>query len=222
MNITTFNRPKGTLEDTVALVRSRATTQPDIIAVQECRKPRADAHDHAWNTHHQHKGVGVAVRPDWSVTHGPTLTSISANTFIVDAAGTSLHILNVWAHHDPKSYFVGVLNALTEARPFLRSGTAIVLGDFNAHPCFGDAFFQITNTLRDDYGLVSAYHHVHGIAHGKEPHPTYYHQRKADQPFHIDYCFMSPTLLKGARVNVGTYDDWSADSDHRPLSVVTA
>ncbi len=146
MIITTFNRPKGTLEDTVALVRSRATTQPDIIAVQECRKPRADAHDHAWHTHHQHKGVG--------------------------AAGTSLQVLNV-------------------------------LGDFNAHPCFGDAFFQITNTLRDDYGLVSAYH-----------------QRKVEQPFHIDYCFMSPTLLQGARVSVGTYDEWSADSDHRPLSVM--
>ncbi len=219
MIITTFNRPKGRLDETVALVRARANDPPDIIAVQECRRPIDEGPQWAWDGLGGIKGVGIAVRADWSVRKGPLLSSNSARVFVVETPNTEFRVLNMWSHRDPYTYLAGVLKAIDEATSFLKSGTPIVLGDFNANPCFGEDFFAITSSLSDNLGLVSAYHRVHGIHHGEEHHPTYYHQRKVDKPFHIDYCFIRPHMLQGATVDVGSFSEWANVSDHRPLIV---
>lgn len=222
MIITTLNRPKGTIQDTAALIRERSDVAPDIIVVQECMRPAADSPTIAWDSWLETKGYGIAVREGWTACNGPLLQCTSARPFVVDTGEGLIHILNVWSHPDP-SYVHGVLNAIAEARNFLSGGPSIVLGDFNGNPIFdkgGILFSSVVDALHD-LGLASAYHHVHGLTHGHEPHPTYYHQWKEEQPFHIDYCFMPPSWLEGASVDVGTFAEWEGVSDHRPVRVAT-
>ena len=69
-------------------------------------------------------------------------------------------------------------------------------------------------------GLVSAYHHFFGEEQGSETRPTFYLLWKENRPFHIDYCFIPEAWTADIRsVSVGTYADWFASSDHRPLVV---
>lgn len=44
--------------------------------------------------------------------------------------------------------------------------------------------------------------------------------RKKEKPYHIDYCFVSEDLLdKVKEVEIGTYEKWTAHSDHSPLYI---
>jgi len=45
-------------------------------------------------------------------------------------------------------------------------------------------------------------------------------QRNINKPYHIDYCFASADLLnKVKNIEIGTYENWSAFSDHAPLTI---
>ena len=73
--------------------------------------------------------------------------------------------------------------------------------------------------MRDKLGLVSAYHHLSGEAHGEETRASYYHGKKEAHPFHIDYCFVPEAWVdRLTGVEVGSFADWP-QSDHRPLTV---
>src|SRR5437016_5111354 len=75
--------------------------------------------------------------------------------------------------------------------------------------------------LRDDMslGLVSAYHAFHGVEHGREAHPTYYHLGKLHDPWHIDFCFVPASWASQIKtVHVGGPDEMIT-SDHRPVLV---
>jgi endonuclease/exonuclease/phosphatase family metal-dependent hydrolase len=67
---------------------------------------------------------------------------------------------------------------------------------------------------------VSAYHAFHRVEHGDETHPTYRHQRKPSQPWHIDFCFV-PACWAANLVSVEILDGkrWATRSDHLPLKV---
>jgi len=69
-----------------------------------------------------------------------------------------------------------------------------------------------------DLGLVSAYHAFHHFEHGQEKHPTYRHQRKPSQPWHIDFCFV-PVGWVVVGVEVLDGKEWATRSDHLPLKV---
>ena len=69
-------------------------------------------------------------------------------------------------------------------------------------------------------GLKSAYHTGADCSYGEEHHPTYYHYKKFRNPFHLDYCFVPSKWLAGEfTASVGSFDDWSEVSDHRPIVV---
>jgi len=72
----------------------------------------------------------------------------------------------------------------------------------------------------EDFGLVSAYHAFHHVAHGYEAHATYRHQRNAAKPWHIDFCFVPAAWMSSVtEVDVLDGDEWVARSDHLPLTV---
>jgi hypothetical protein len=69
--------------------------------------------------------------------------------------------------------------------------------------------------------LVSLYHHNTGNAFGSEMRGTYWHYRRRDMPYHVDYLFVPITWLKNLlSFELGDYDAWCASglSDHAPLS----
>ena len=61
---------------------------------------------------------------------------------------------------------------------------------------------------RDGFGLVSPYHSFFGMEPGREPHPTYYDQRRADAPLHFDYCLVPERWAERvSAVEVGSYSE---------------
>jgi exonuclease III len=77
----------------------------------------------------------------------------------------------------------------------------------------------VVNKLADN-NIHSIYHRHFEIEQGKEINPTFFLQRNINKSYHIDYCFASADILgKVQNVEIGTYDNWSAHSDHSPLIV---
>ena len=69
----------------------------------------------------------------------------------------------------------------------------VAAGNFNSLPGVqgqqrdSQRFLQ---SMRDELGLVSAYHHLSGEFPGAETRASYYHQWNESAPFHLDYCFV--------------------------------
>ena len=98
----------------------------------------------------------------------------------------------------------------------------VAIGDFNTSPSVPAQRHtspELLRRLRDEFGIVSAYHSFFTAEHGKEAHATHYWLWEESWPFHLDYCFIPETWAsKVTAVEVGGYAEW-LDSDHRPLLV---
>jgi endonuclease/exonuclease/phosphatase family metal-dependent hydrolase len=133
----------------------------------------------------------------------------------------SFTVLGIWSQ-GPK-YADDVVRTLRAYAGVLRSGPAIVMGDLNSgtrlngEHALSKGHSRIINLL-SGLGLVSAYHAFHRTEHGHERHPTYLHQFKASQPWHIDFCFV-PESWELASVEMIDGAVWAKRSDHLPLRV---
>jgi endonuclease/exonuclease/phosphatase family metal-dependent hydrolase len=143
----------------------------------------------------------------------------------VSVAGrTPFTILNVWAKPKP-AYVRHILKTLDLHAEALRAGPVVILGDFNSSPSINGKqrceFSGLAGRLREEFGLVSAYHQFHGLELGDPREvPTYYHWPLEHKPFHIDYCFVPlawANRVTNARVCSGR--PWSTLSDHQPVLV---
>ena len=98
----------------------------------------------------------------------------------------------------------------------------VVMGDFNSSPAVVSqrkSSPELFRRLREEFGLVSAYHTYLGAEHGAEAHSTFFMNRQQHRSFHLDYCFVPESwVVRIADVKVGSFDDWP-DSDHRPLAI---
>jgi endonuclease/exonuclease/phosphatase family metal-dependent hydrolase len=106
----------------------------------------------------------------------------------------------------------------------LLKGSTILVGDFNSNKIWdyktrvGD-HSDVVDKLADN-NIQSIYHRHFDIEQGIEKHPTFFLQRKISKPYHIDYCFASGDFLdKVQNVAIGTYEEWSAYSDHAPMTI---
>jgi hypothetical protein len=66
-----------------------------------------------------------------------------------------------------------------------------------------------------DRGLVSAYHEQTGEAHGEELVATYRHSN--GDLFHVDYGFVSQSLIGSVRCRIADEPRWFEIGDHRPI-----
>jgi len=135
----------------------------------------------------------------------------------------SFQALNVWAQ--PKPTYPGHLNnTLDRFRATLLEAPAVIVGDFNstlnADTPRRPRHANLVARLRDEFGLVSAYHHFHALEQGRERCATYFHLRKRAAPYHIDFCFVPlEWTTKLLRVEVHKGRPWCRLSDHRPVVV---
>ena len=94
-----------------------------------------------------------------------------------------------------------------------------ISGDFNNGPQWDkprnlNNFVDI-NVALENLGLKSTYHGHTGEEFGSETKHTYFHQRKAEQRYHIDYIYSKNKDVE--TVEIGNFEDWSHLSDHVPL-----
>jgi exodeoxyribonuclease III len=198
----------------------------DVIAVQECACPGSINEDtEAWCGDRQAQGLLVAAHNAFHLKHvKPEATSAKFFLPVQITGPVAFNLLAIWALPSTRSpiYANTLFQGLAAYSNFIKSAPTIILGDFNtaksASP--NDPHTKIVTLLRNDYGLVSAYHEYFMVEQGSEGHPTYYHYGQAARPFHVDYCFIPEGWLpRLTSVSVGGYDQWHALSDHVPVIV---
>jgi hypothetical protein len=102
-----------------------------------------------------------------------------------------------------------------------------VAGDFNlgqaANPTLQkDWTVDARNCWEEALGLFSVYHAFSGEPFGSATRSTYFHLRRRDEGFHLDYVLASPSLLSRVRdIQIGTYQGWwqPVATGHLPRNV---
>lgn len=209
--------------------------QPDLAIVAETT--RADAEQRvlgsplteaAWIGGPKGKGLAVLGRRGSFMVHPLFDDAIRLVFPIVVDGAPPLLVLGVWTQADPRlprHAYVGWLHdAVDRYSALFTEHETIIIGDFNSNAIWdaqhrGCSHSDLVSRL-SSLGIVSLHHHRIGEAHGHETTPTYFHQWKPEQPFHIDYCFVSKGLVgRVTAFEVGHRDPWLGRSDHMPLFV---
>jgi endonuclease/exonuclease/phosphatase family metal-dependent hydrolase len=201
------------------------TLDADVLAVQECGpNTRADVDGRSgwhceWQKGTYRNGLAVLAREPYVIeSREKPFEPFCVSALI--SGPTPFRFVCFWARTPT---FVGdeypqQATRLLEQLP--EDGLATVIaGDFNASSR-NEHHLRNVETLRTR-GLVSAYHHFHGIEH-TDPweHATSYHHRQASRPYHMDYVFI-PAAWSISSVEVGAFEDYPARgvSDHVPVLV---
>lgn len=235
MRITTWNcngSPRITSAATAARVyqdkaRQAATLAPDILVLQEVPSPGAsnDAHV-AWYGSLLGRGMAVIAPAPYSVALIPDLAPSRSHLAVQIRGPVNLLLLAICSSPErpsARSYVAEVAAAIARCRSQMLLQPTIIAGDFNSNSQWDarlgtDSHSALVRNLADEHGLQSCYHRYHGVAQGQEPAATYYHHRRANAPFHIDYCFV-PARWEIADACIGSHAAWSPFSDHCPLTV---
>lgn len=198
-----------------------APLQADLVCLQECRGEHSSVGSVVSSQRSSHKGIAIWVKKACSIVQSTTSLSAPHHVRATVTKYGSFNVIGVWTHQEPT--YPKSLKAVLDAYLDINQMPTVIMGDFNSHPQFdrsnrGYTHHELVSDL-NQLGLVSAYHHFHRCQPGDESHPTYFHQRKHHQPFHLDYCFVPEAWAHNIEsVTIPGFDDFSS-SDHRPLIV---
>ena len=198
----------------------------DILIIQECEKLNQDyfpSTQYYWTGRDENKGLGVLVKKDTAnicKLHNPNFIHF------LPIETDNLNIMGVWAfNHRAVKYGDNAngrtLDAINYYDGWLKdSQKSIFAGDFNNSIIWdrksNPSFRNINNEL-SLLGYESSYHKQTQDQFGKEEETTFYHTKKEDKKYHIDYIYIKNMNIKSLKV--GSYDKWIEHSDHCPVSI---
>ncbi|MHB1018103.1 MAG: endonuclease/exonuclease/phosphatase family protein [Coriobacteriia bacterium] len=198
--------------------------QPDIVVLCETAPPSAPDGSRVCRVGAGTPGLAVVALGEYELEPHPLNDGAPPLAAGFSVHGPhELHLVAAWPvqRTGGATYHQVLTEAVDRYEGFLTAGPAMLIGDLNSstrvtsqqqtHPQFVQR--------AEELGLRSLYHEQSGEAHGDELVPTYRHQNRAEQPFHIDYCFASADLRAGARLTVLDSDEWWGRSDHCPIVV---
>lgn len=222
LRLMTWNCRSGSVRECVSEL---ARFEPDLVFLQECGAPDAEAKPSVVCSHtlNGRKHVALVVGPPFLVASTSSTLAGRAAVAAKVIAPIGFRVIGIWAQGP--HYVDDVLRTLRAEEPAIRIQPTVVLGDLNSGTRLGRraSLTRHHGRLLDacaDLGLVSAYHAFHGVEAGGETHATYFHQFKRQRPWHIDFCFVPRPWASGV-INVAIIDGryWARRSDHRPLLV---
>ncbi|MEP7363638.1 MAG: endonuclease/exonuclease/phosphatase family protein [Acidobacteriota bacterium] len=224
MRLITWNCCRGAYHKKVPLLDS---LRPDIAVIQECAKPLVSSEQCLWFGDNPRQGVAVHAYGDYRLRTLPPVADVPRYVIPVEVSGPiNFLLMAVWAKGDrPWPYVEGVIRAVELYRDIFRQLPAVFAGDFNSNAIWDSSHRNGRNhtglvKLLSELGLESGYHAFYQEEHGKETQATFDFRKSPAKPFHIDYCFVPKGWLPALRgVEIGTYQDWTKHSDHRPLLV---
>ncbi len=217
MRVTTWNRPRADIEESLGLLKQ---LEADLVALQECRRPDGSDASVVWCGDSPLQGSAVVSTSAALPIEPIDIPGLHRTVVpVIVQAPQPFVFVGVWTHPPYNEVAWAVMNSCVDAADGL---PVMAAGDFNSSPGAVDQAPEsklFLQGMRDELGLVSAYHHFTGEAFGEETRATYYHQWNEPNPFHIDYCFVPEAWLgRLTGVEVGSFGDWP-QSDHRPLTV---
>jgi exodeoxyribonuclease-3 len=198
-----------------------------LAIVPEVREEHADllaCHANLWDGETGNRGLLLAARQPWKLTKIQRATHRHVVRAQAKLGELELVLIGVWSMPGPERYVGTVASGLDELLDDSCEQNVVVAGDFNASAAFDSqnaarhSFDQISQRLHGR-GLQSIWHTKAREAFGQESRPTYYHQWKREQPFHIDFMFVSESLMERLiRFSIGDFESWCPGySDHAPL-----
>lgn len=213
------------------------THKPDILIVQECESidklvfssTAQRPNDFYWYGDNVHKGIGIFSYSDYKFEllkiFNPEFKYILP--FRVTGHGQTFTLFAIWAMDNKENYearYIGQVWLAINHYTNLLYESAILIGDFNSNKIwdYKDRVGNHSDVVRklEQNNIHSIYHKHFGFEQGKEKHPTFFLQKKVFKPYHIDYCFASADIVdKVKSVEIGTYENWTAHSDHSPLMI---
>ena len=131
----------------------------------------------------------------WAFNHRAVKYGEDANGRTMEA----INHYNAWLKDSQKSIFSGDFNNS-------------IIWDKTSNPDFNN----INNKL-NLLGYESSYHKKTQDIFGKEKETTFYHTKKEDKKYHIDYIYIKGMNIKS--LDIGLYDNWIKHSDHCPVSI---
>jgi exonuclease III len=211
--------------------------QPDILIIPECENPEklkfeSKAQlptDVLWYGNNPDKGLGVFSYSNYKFElldcHNPDFKNILP--IAVTGGDIDFTLFAIWANNTEDKeghYITQVWKAIHYYEPLLSESKTILIGDFNSNTIWDKPRREGNHSTvvekLEAKKIFSTYHKFYHQIQGNEEHATLFMYRHQDKPYHIDYCFASIDFIeKLESVAVGTYEDWTQHSDHKPLIV---
>lgn len=223
MRIVAWNCCRGPFEKKLAAL---GTLSPDVAVISEALEPAEESAQVLWFPSDASRlGIQVRAYGKYRLKRLPAANLPNCIVPVRVAGPTAFNLLAVWTWPAP-SYIKAFLNGLEAYSALLYSGPTVVAGDFNGNPVFDEPGHGLKWSSGfaklHDAGLVSAYHHAHQVTYGAERDATHHFLRKAERPFHIDFCFVPQKWTGGPfQMRVVQGPQWRLLSDHFPLLVST-
>jgi exodeoxyribonuclease III len=211
--------------------------KPDILIVPECEHPdkllfNADTpkpKDVLWFGKNINKGLGIFSYSKFRFkvidNHNEDLQLIIPIS--VTGGSDDFNLFAVWANNPQDKdgqYIEQVWKAINHYEDLMTISNTIIAGDFNSNKIWDKKNRERNHSNVVEYlgkkGIHSSYHVHHKQNQGSEKHPTLYMYRHKNKPYHIDYCFVSDSMIKRLKsVEIGDFEYWSKFSDHVPVIV---
>ena len=205
----------------------------DILVIQECEDPARSgaayagwAGSHVWAGRLKHKGIGVFAR------NGARIDALDWDDaglahFLPVRIDGCFDLLAVWTQAVvPTTYsYIGQFWKYLERHRAALGPESLICGDLNSNAIWDrkTRHWNHSDCVRvlGDSGFVSLYHAATGEAQGAETRPTFFLQRNAAKPFHIDHVFAHASRVPPgwSGLRVGEPQDGLALSDHMPVIV---
>jgi endonuclease/exonuclease/phosphatase family metal-dependent hydrolase len=202
--------------------------QPDLLILQEVSRRDVDAIPAAfthWVGSNPHKGLAVVGFGQHDYELAECGTEDLPWFIPLRIADLDLNVVAIWACvKTPQLRYVRVIHAALERLdPFIRAAPAVLAGDFNSNAFWDKKHGALDHshmTARlEAFGLRSVYHVQTGEQHGAELTPTWYMYRNRTKGYHLDYAYLSDSLIPGASLSIGHPEAWLPHSDHMPLTL---
>jgi hypothetical protein len=176
-----------------------------------------------WVGKNPHKGLGVLGFGQ----HAYVLSSAYTPTYPwflpFRVEDEHLNVLGVWAHvKEKQERYVRITHqAIDYYRAFLEEGLSVAIGDFNSNTMWdlahaGSSHSALVEKL-EQLQMRSVYHVQTQQQQGRETVSTFYLYRHPDKGYHIDYAFVSQSLLEQTALTIPDPSQWLQRSDHLPL-----
>ena len=209
---------------------------PDIVVIPECENiNRIDlgsfsdkVTDSYWIGDNDSKGLGIFTFNDFKIK----LYENYDNQYkyilplIISRDNESYNVIGCWTKITDDYEYIGQLQySLKHYDSFLNNENVIICGDLNSNQYWEkyggeDLNHKEVVDVLVQKNIYSSYHHFFNEEQGKESRPTYFHTHKENNPFHLDFCFLSKNLInKIVNVEVGKYEEYNKVSDHVPIIV---
>ncbi|MBX3722417.1 MAG: endonuclease/exonuclease/phosphatase family protein [Turneriella sp.] len=205
--------------------------EPDILIIQECEDLKKIEFDmfskpiyegYWFGGENKSKGLGFFIMHE-GISSLPVMWEIEEDLVVpkvICYKDQKILLFSIWTW--PPKYNWAIIQSIRKYSKIIRHFKTICMGDFNAPYIAEDERFQkniynVANEFRKQ-GMLSIYHERANVNFGSENEFTWFRHKKATQPYFLDYCFISQSLLPDViAYRIERFQDWRFHSDHCPI-----